>query len=215
MPAPQCGLVILPPAGIDRILRDAQNLAGPAFAPEYPPHLTVKSLFAPTVDGETVARAVAAVCAAARPFNISLGRLTIFPAPQGNFVVLRVAQARQMMRLHRQLVAALDPLTALADPMKDVQQAGGFVPHITLLQHVPDDQVTVAMSKLAGSDARRVFRVEEIALICQEPGCPWQETRRFPLGSNGGAAQPVEAEQVRSCARTLATEVSNHAFYLP
>jgi 2'-5' RNA ligase len=189
MPAQQCGLVILPPTGIANILREAQHLAEPGYAPGYPPHLTLKNLFVPTVDAESVARAVAGICAAARPFTISVGRLTVFPSPQGNFIVLRVAQARQMMRLHRQLIAALDPLTTLADPAQDLHEENGFVPHITLLQHVPDSQVAVVMAALASSRPRHAFRVEEIALICQEQGYPWRETRRFPLGRDGGMAR--------------------------
>ena len=138
MPAPQCGLVILPPASIAALLRQAQNTAEPAYAPGYPPHLTLKNLFMPRASIQTVERAVAEVCAAARPFTVSAGRLTVFPSPQGNFIVLRVPQARQLMRLHRQLIEALDPLTMLADPTKDLHEEDGFVPHITLLQRVPD-----------------------------------------------------------------------------
>jgi 2'-5' RNA ligase len=201
MPAPPCGLVILPPAGIADILREAQNRAGPAYGPGYPPHLTLKNLFVSSADAETVARAVAGVCASARPFTISLGRLTVFPSSQGNFIVLRVAQARQMMRLHRQLIAALDPLTALADPTKDPHEEDGFVPHITLLQRVPDSEVAAAMAVLVSSQARRTFRVEQISLICQKPGCPWQETQRFPLGGISGAARQahVASVQTRAC----------------
>jgi 2'-5' RNA ligase len=193
MSAPQCGLVILPPAGISARLRQVQSQAGPAYAPGYAPHLTLKNLFVSTVDTATVARAVADVCAAARPFTVSLGRLTVFPAPQGNFIVLRVAQARPMMRLHRQLIQALNPLTMQADPAKNAHEENGFVPHITLLQRVPDGEVSVVMAALARSHSRNTFLVQEIALICQEPDCPWQETQRFPLGSAGGVAQPAEA----------------------
>jgi 2'-5' RNA ligase len=198
MPAPQCGLVILPPAGIANILREAQNLAGPTYAPGYPPHLTMKNLFVPTADAETVARVVAGVCAAARPFTVSLGRLTVFPSAEGNFIVLRVAQARQMMRLHRQIIAALGPLTMLADPTKDLHEEDGFVPHITLLQRVPDGEVAAVMAELARRQARHTFRVEEIALICQEPGCPWQEIQHFPLGSDASVVQPAEATSGQS-----------------
>lgn len=198
MPAPPCGLVILPPAGIAGILREVQNLAGPTYAPGYPPHLTLKNLFVPTAGAENIARAVTGVCAAARPFTIGLGRLTVFPSSQGNFIVLRVAQARQMMRLHRQLIEALDPLTTLADPAKDPHEENGFVPHITLLQHVPDGEVAAVMAALASSQARHTFRVEKIALICQEPGRPWQEIQHFRLGSDGGVAQPAEAASVQT-----------------
>lgn len=193
MPAPQCGLVILPPAGMADTLRQAQEQAGPAYAPDYPPHLTLKNLFVPRAGLQTVAQAVAEVCTAARPFTASAGRLTVFPSPQGNFIVLRVPQARQLMRLHRQLIEALDPLTTLADPTKDLHEEDGFVPHITLLQRVPDGEVAAVMATLARSQARLAFRVEQIALICQEPGCPWQEAQHFPLGSDGGAAQQAEA----------------------
>jgi 2'-5' RNA ligase len=208
MPAPACGLVILPPTGLADILREAQNRAGPAYVPAYPPHLTLKNLFVSSVDAETVARAIAGVCASARPFTISLGRLTVFPSSQGNFIVLRVAQARQMMRLHRQLLAALDPLTALADPTKDPHEEDGFVPHITLLQRVPDCEVADVMAALVSSQARRTFRVEQISLICQAPGCPWQETQRFPLGDHGGAARPagVASIQTHACTRNGGTQ---------
>ena len=187
MPASQCGLMILPPAGVAAILRQAQTQAGPAYVSGYPPHLTLKNLFVPRISIQQVERAVAGVCAVARPFTISLGRLTIFPSPQGNFIVLRVAQARQLMRLHRQLIEVLDPLTLLADPEKDLQEVDGFVPHITLLQRVPDSEVAAAMAALAGSRLRQAFPVEQIAMICQEPDSPWEETGRFPLGSDGGA----------------------------
>jgi 2'-5' RNA ligase len=198
MPATQCGLVILPPAGIAAVLRQAQEQAGPAYAPIYPPHLTLKNLFVPRASIQTVERAVAEVCAAARPFMVSAGRLTIFPAPQGNFIVRRVPQARQLMRLHRQLIDVLVPLTSLADPEKDRQEVNGFVPHITLLQHVPDDEVAAAMAALAETQARHAFRVEQVALICQEPGSPWQETQHFPLGIDGGLAATQEPVSVQT-----------------
>jgi 2'-5' RNA ligase len=187
MPAPQCGLMILPPAGVAAILRQAQDQAGPAYASGYPPHLTLKNLFVPRTSIQSVERAVAGVCASARPFTISLGRLTIFPAPQGNFIVLRVAQTRQLMRLHRQLVEALDPLTLLTDPEKDLQEVDGFVPHVTLLQGVPDGKVASVTSALGKSPVRGAFPVEHITMICQEPGAPWEETGRFPLGKQSGA----------------------------
>lgn len=198
MPAPQCGLVILPPAGMSDTLRQAQEQAGPTYASDFPPHLTLKNLFVSRASIQTVERAVAGVCTAARPFTISLGRLTVFPSPQGNFIVLRVAQARQLMRLHRQLIEVLDHLTTLAEPTKDLHEEDGFVPHITLLQRVPDGEVAAVMASLARSQARLTFPVEQIALICQEPGCPWQETQHFPLGSDGGAAQPAEAASVQT-----------------
>ena len=200
MPAPQCGLVILPPAGVAAILRQAQTQSGAAYTSDFPPHLTLKNLFVSRASIQTVERAVAGVCTAARPFTISLGRITVFPSPQGNFIVLRVAQARQLMRLHRQLIKTLDPLTVLADPTKDLQEVNGFVPHVTLLQRVPDGELAAVMASLARSQARLTFPVEQIALICQEPGCPWQETQHFPLGSDGGAAQPAEAASVQTWA---------------
>jgi 2'-5' RNA ligase len=152
----------------------------------------------PRASIQTVERAVAGVCTAARPFPIRLGRLTVFPSPQGNFVVLRVAQARQLMRLHRQLIETLDPLTVLADPMEALHEEDGFVPHITLLQRVPDGEVPAVIAALARTPVRHAFPVEQIVLICQEPGSPWQETQHFPLRRDGGVAGPAAAAPART-----------------
>jgi 2'-5' RNA ligase len=197
MPASPCGLVILPPASVSDSLRQDQARAGAAYAAGFPPHLTLKSLFVPDAGIPAVERSVAGVCAVARPFTVTIGRLTVFPAPQGNFIVLRVAQARPLMRLHRQLIAALAPFTSLTDPAKDQQEVDGFVPHVTLLRDVPDSQVASVLAALARTPVRRTFSVEQITLVCQEQRSPWQETQRFPLGGDCGAPKPAAAASLQ------------------
>lgn len=177
----ECGVVILPPDGLaDEMLR-LQAGFPPDYAPGYPPHLTLKTQFRCRAGHEPIDRAIARVCAAAAPFEVTVDGVQCFCSAGASIFFLHVLPNKPLRSLHTALVRALSRLTTLSPSVVPGFEGRTYRPHLTLLRGVPDAEVAAVRERLAGVRPNVTFPVRAVHLICHFPDAPWQEPRPYPL----------------------------------
>ena len=150
-----------------------QDLLGLGLAP----HISLTALIfsedaAP--DLAPVERILSRFAAATRPMASAFQAVATFPTDQG-VVYLAPTVTMELLTAHR---ALLDDLAALHIPTATYYRPGVWIPHCTIAQGLPADNIGRAVELARGATVFRPFTLIEVRLIQVRP---MKELARWPL----------------------------------
>jgi 2'-5' RNA ligase len=174
---------IFAPADVAQEVKAWQALF-PASQSGMKAHVTVKRPFVPRVSQSQaqIEACIAGICHPFRPFWLQLQGLDQFTLPNSNVLYVAVSENPALRLLHKGLLIALEEFVEPGSPEDALYEGEGFVPHLTIVHNLSDEELPAARARLAGYTPRYKFPVTELALAGQEDGGEWRILRYFPLG---------------------------------
>jgi 2'-5' RNA ligase len=176
-------LFLHPPDEVSgRLARDlrARGMTGPNRF-----HVTLKSAFVPLDEFDAALERLAELAAVCPPLRLRSHRLHANAETLCHLLMLE--PHRDLLRLHAEVTALLDPVTRLVRPDNSQFEGEGYAPHITLAYGANDEEFARHRALLDGYTPRLEFEVRQVDLArtAVAGDRPWGETalvRAFPLG---------------------------------
>jgi 2'-5' RNA ligase len=141
---------------------------------------------------QAFAAAVTAACRRWSPFEVRVTGLGAFRAKDDNVAYLEIADPRNVVALHEDLLRATDGLVIPQDERYREWCTTAYQPHVTLGLGLSDAELEEFLR--AGGQRRfdERFKVTRIWLAAQAPQGLWQYEGEYILGELGAGRPPGE-----------------------
>ncbi len=176
----RAALVVIPPRELWAPIQAIRERHDAQYQ-RWMPHITLLYPFRPRERLREIRRALAPVCAASPPFDLTLARFDHFRQGPTRFVLwLAPEPAAPLSHLHRALVSAF------ADCDDTRRHAGGYRPHLTVGQLVSRPKMRRLLDRFAEQWQPIRFRVDRLAFIARDDrrDTPFRVVAHFPLGAS-------------------------------
>jgi 2'-5' RNA ligase len=168
------GIVIFP----SKELQDVANSYRKRYDPHYKlisPHLTVKEAFEASEDDlPKIVSELRQVASTSEPFSLEFNKVSHFH-PTNNVIYYAVKDDKELLTLHQKIHAS----TVL---QHDSQFA--FVPHVTIGQKMPDDELHDIYGRLRMENYKFKEKVQQFHLVHQLDNSTWSIQQTFTLGED-------------------------------
>jgi len=168
------GIVIFP----TKEIQDVANSYRMRYDPHYAllsPHLTLKEAFeASESDLPAIVNELKKVSSQHSSFELTINKISHF-YPTNNVIYFAVEDQPKLDELHQSLHQV--------DLLKH-ERKYSFVPHITIGQKMPDDELHDIYNRIKMADIQFTFKVDRFHLLYQLENETWSIHQSFSLGED-------------------------------
>lgn len=166
------GIVIFPTKEIQDLANDYRKRYDPHYA-LLSPHITLKESFeASKEDLPAIVKDLQAIASSSSPFEVEVHKISHFH-PTNNVIYMALQDHPSLTQLHTELHKP---------PMLQHERKYAFVPHITIGQQMPDDELHDIYNRLKMNPFHFTFLVDRFHLLYQLENQTWTIHQSFNLG---------------------------------
>lgn len=166
------GVVIFPTHEIQNVVNDYRKRYDPHYA-LIAPHITLKDSF--ELEESQLPKLVntlRSIASESKPFTLEAHKISHFH-PNSNTIYLAVHDEPNLLHLHEQLHKS---------PLLEQESKYSFIPHITLGQKMPDDELHDIYNRLQMRKFSYTFEVNRFHLLYQLENLTWAVHETVILG---------------------------------